>query len=131
MNQIITLIESGNAGLLIMKCDAHGGDLNMTHICNIPSPCCPISKNPKAGSTISFTYKPNGWVVEVYSLQQLVMCFVGGYPGNDFYPAERNMEGMCQLQCRMVADAISIHVSYLANINQDCGGMKLTGSFTT
>ena len=101
----MSLKKSGDAGLLIMPCDTHGGSMVMTHKCNIPASCCPISKNPKAGSTIAFTYTPDGWVVEVYSLDALMKEFQGGYKGNDHYPAERNMEGMCQLLCRMVSAA--------------------------
>ena len=123
----MSLKKSGDAGLLVMPCDTHGGTIIMTHKCNIPSPCCPISKNPKVGSTISFTYTPDGWVVEVYSLDALVKEFQGGYKGNDHYPAERNMEGMCQLLCRMVSDAIGLSVTYRADIILDCGGMVLMG----
>ena len=101
--------------------------MTMTHVCNIPAPCCPISKNPKAGSTITFTYIPEGWVVEVYSLDALLKQFQGGYKGSDQYPLERNMEGMCQLLCRMISDALKLDVSYRADINLDCGGMILTG----
>jgi hypothetical protein len=123
----MSLRESGGAGLLIMPCELHGGSMIMTHLCNIPAPCCPVSKNPKSGSTISFTYTPNSWVVEVYSLESLLKQFQGGYKGNNHYPAERNMEGMCQLLCKMVSDALGIEVSYRADINLDCGGMTLTG----
>lgn len=114
-------------GLLIMPCSLHGGSMTMTHICNIPTPCCPVSKNPKAGSTIAFTYSPHEWVVEVYSLEALVKKFQGGFIGNDYYPSERNMEGMCQLLCRMVCDSIGVTVCYTADINLDCGGMILKG----
>lgn len=123
----MSIKECGNAGLLIMPCDLHGGYMVMTHICKIPTPCCPISKNPMAGSTITFTYVPEGYVVEVYSLESLIKKFQGGYRGNEHYPAERNMEGMCQLLCRMVSDAVGLPVTYRANINLDCGGMVLTG----
>lgn len=123
----MSLKKSGGAGLLIMPCELHGGSMTMTHVCNIPASCCPISKNPKAGSTITFTYIPEGWVVEVYSLESLLKQFQGGYTGSDQYPLERNMEGMCQLLCRMISDALKLNVSYRAEINLDCGGMILTG----
>ncbi len=125
----MSLKESGGAGLLIMGCELHGGLMKITHVCNVPSPCCPISKNPKAGSTIEFTYTPNHFVIEVYSLDSLVKQFQGGYKGNSKYPAERNMEGMCQLLCKMISDALQLDVSYRASINLDCGGMILTGQY--
>lgn len=98
-------------------------------ICNIveiPSSCCPITKNPKGG-TISLTYSPEQRVIEVYSLRELARRFVGGFDATDHYPAERNMEGMVELMAQMVADAVGVDVSFSASIVLDCGQMIVSG----
>lgn len=87
--------------------------------------CCPISGNPRDGSTLTLTYLPKGWCIEVYSLNQLAERFVGGWKGNEHYPAERNMEGMIRLLVQMAADALGQPVSGRAHLVLDTGEMRI------
>jgi hypothetical protein len=99
--------------------------LRERHTVDIP-PCCPVSGNPKAGSTLTLMYRPGAWVLEVYALRSLVARFRGGFPGVGRYPAERNMEGMVQLVAQMAADALAVPVRARAELVLDAGRMILT-----
>lgn len=101
--------------------------LTITNTVAIPASCCPVSKNPCAGSEIAFCYQPDKWVVEVYSLRELARRFVGGLEATEHYPTERNMEGLCELMAQMVADAVGAGVSFTASIVLDCGKMGVSG----
>lgn len=86
---------------------------------------CPISGNPRAGSDLTLTYRPVGWVLEVYSIVQLLRRFRGGWPGTAEYPAERNMEGAIQLIAQMSADALGVPVRARASLVLDAGAMDV------
>lgn len=94
------------------------------HTVPIP-PCCPVTGNPREGSTLSIAYVPAGWCLEVYSLRKTVQAFRGGFPGRGRYPAERNMEGMIRLLAQMAADALGVPVAVRAELVLDAGRMRL------
>ena len=91
---------------------------------------CPVSGNPRAGSTLVFTYRPQGWCLEVYSVVQLVDRFRGGFKGRGRYPAERNMEGMIHLLAQMAADALGVPVNARADLVLDAGRMRVRAKAT-
>lgn len=99
--------------------------LRERHTVELPE-CCPVSKNPKPGSTLTLSYRPVSTVLEVYSLRSLIASFRGGFNGNASYPAERNMEGMVQLITQMCADALGVQVHARAELVLDAGKMTLT-----
>ncbi len=102
------------------------------HVVELPASCCPVSANPKDGSTLTLRYAPNDTVLEVYSLRALLRMSIGGYKGSDCgaYPAERNMEGMVQLVAQMAADALGAPVRFRAHVNIDTGILQLSGKAT-
>jgi len=72
----------------------------------LPLPeCCPVSRNPRPGSTLTIRYRPGPWVLEVYSLKAHVQRFVGGHPDGT-----RNMEAMIQRIAQDCADLLEIPV---------------------
>lgn len=129
MNTISGATLHPSTGLFIMPMATHKATLSVEHVLELPV-CCPVSGNPKTGSKLSLYYPPDKWVIEVYSLKALVSRFVGGFESTEYYPSERNMEGMCQLIAQMCADAIDTGVEFRADLVLDAGGMVLTGSAT-
>jgi 7-cyano-7-deazaguanine reductase len=73
------------------------------HILELPE-CCPISHNPRPGSTISLSYKGKDTFLEVYSLRKFVDSYRGGKDG------VRSMEGMLQEITQACAQALGVEV---------------------
>lgn len=49
------------------------------HVVDVP-PCCPVSGNPRPGSTITVSYRPTaGLVLPVEGLSAMVGQYVGGF----------------------------------------------------
>lgn len=101
--------------------------LRQSHSVKLPA-MCPASGNPQLGSELALMYRPAGWCLEVYSLDQLLQRFVGGWRGNEHYPPERNMEGACALIAQMVADAVGVPVRFRARLILDTSPMRLSGT---
>lgn len=121
-------VRHETTGLLLMPRTSHGARcLTVSHTVDIPHACCPRSRNPLTGSTITLTYDAETQSIEVYSLQALLKKFIGGWAGNSAYPAERNMEGMVELVARMAADALGVTVFFSSKILLDCGEMEVSG----
>lgn len=97
-----------------------------SHTVALPA-CCPVSGNPRDGSTLTLIYRPADVVLEVYSVGQLLRRFVGGWAGTERYPAERNMEGMIRLLAQMAADAVGVRVTARAHLVLDAGLMRVYG----
>jgi|SRR5216110_396610 len=74
------------------------------HILEIP-PCCPKSKNPRPGSTITIQYRPRGNSLEVGSLIRYLHTFIGGKRDAADRLEVRDMEGMI---CRIAQDCALI-----------------------
>jgi 7-cyano-7-deazaguanine reductase len=79
------------------------------HILELPA-CCPISKNPQPGSTISIVYEPRDLILEVASLRKYIDAYVGGYDGI------RSMEGMVQQITADVAEVLGVMVRVEADL---------------
>jgi 7-cyano-7-deazaguanine reductase len=69
------------------------GNLQEEHILDVP-PCCPVSKNPRPGSTISIRYYPIGKSLEIASLIAYLHSFKGGLRDDGGNLVVRDMEGM-------------------------------------
>lgn len=121
-------VRHESTGLLLMPRTNHGARaLRVSHTVEIPHACCPRSRNPLTGSTLTLAYDATEQTIEVYSLQKLLKRFIGGWPGSDTYPAERNMEGMVELVARMAADALGVPVEFSSRVLLDCGVMEISG----
>jgi hypothetical protein len=69
------------------------GNLQEEHILDVP-PCCPVSKNPRPGSTITIRYNPIGKSLEIASLIAYLHSFKGGLYDDSGNLVVRDMEGM-------------------------------------
>lgn len=89
----------------------------------VPLPrCCPVSKNPQTGSTLTLSYRARERVLEVYSLQAHVNAYVGGHADGT-----RNMEAMIQQIAQAAARVLGVRVRAVAQLNLQHGQtMRLT-----
>lgn len=81
----------------------------VSHTAPIP-PCCPVSGNPKAGSTVRVSYLPRGVVVPVEILEERVRGYVGGFE------SIRGMEEMIQDIARWCAEETGVRVRAVADL---------------
>jgi 7-cyano-7-deazaguanine reductase len=119
-------IRKHESGLRIQAQTVPGVKMLQKHVVALPV-CCPVSQNPREGSTLTVMYRPEAWVLEVYSLARVVDRFRGGFPGRGRYQPERNMEGMVRLLAQMAADALGVRVTVRAHLVLDAGLMRLYG----
>ena len=95
--------------------NATNGSLIESHTLDIP-PCCPVSKNPRPGSTVTLSYRPNGCSLEVANLIAYIHSFRGGLRNDQGELVVRDMEGMIM---RIVADcerALGVRVDVRAEL---------------
>ena len=118
------VVRRHESGLRTQEVTGPSVSMSQLHRLDLP-PCCPVSGNPQAGSTVEISYRAEDWCLEVYSLQHTVQRFVGGWPGTERYPADRNMEGMIRLLAQMCADALGTQVTVRAQLVLDAGGMEI------
>ena len=81
----------------------------VSHTVDIP-PCCPVSGNPVAGSTVTISYRPTGIVLPVEDLADMVAEYVGGRG------AIRGMEEMIQEICTRARDTVKVPVRVVARL---------------
>lgn len=74
------------------------------HVFALPV-CCPISKNPRTGSTLTINYEPQDRVLEVASLYAYIHSFIGGLRDDTGTIIVRDMEQMIE---RIAADCAAI-----------------------
>jgi 7-cyano-7-deazaguanine reductase len=117
-------VRKHESGLRTQAVTGPAVQMHHRHIVALPS-CCPVSGNPREGSTLTVAYTSAGCCLEVYSLCQVVNRFVGGWRGTQRYPAERNMEGMIATIAQMVADALERPVVVRGNLLLDTGPLTL------
>ena len=86
-----------------------GASLFVHHSVDVP-PCCPASGNPLLGSTLVISYRPNGVVLPVEALADMVSEYVGGHE------AVREMEGMIQHIADRVSGMIGVRVRARADL---------------
>jgi hypothetical protein len=91
------------------------------HIISLAS-ACPVSQNPKEGSTIKIGYSPKLWHLEVYSLRAFIEQFKGGLTYPTMAPGEyvvyvvRDQEHMIQYVAQACADAVGVEVEAVAQL---------------
>lgn len=83
--------------------------LFVSHTVPIPE-CCPVSKNPRPGSTIRVSYLPLDIVVPVEALEERVRGYVGGFE------SIRGMEEMIQDTARWCAIETGVRVRVVADL---------------
>lgn len=86
-----------------------------SHELELP-PCCPVSKNPRPGSTFTICYTPKQQVLEVGSLYAYIYSFRGGLKGADGQIVVRDMEGMIARIARDCAEALGVPVTVTAHL---------------
>jgi NADPH-dependent 7-cyano-7-deazaguanine reductase QueF len=121
------VVRKHESGLRTQEVTGPAVAMVQRHEARLPA-MCPVSGNPRPRSTLTLSYRAAGWCVEVYSLDQLLTRFVGGWRGSERYPAERNMEGAVALIAQMVADAVGVPVRFRALLVLDASPMRLAGT---
>lgn len=91
------------------------GNIIETHTLALPS-CCPVSKNPRPGSTIAITYKPDGCSLEIASLFALIHRFRGGLHDAEGTLLVRDMEGMIDYIAKACAQVLGVEVTVKAHL---------------
>lgn len=91
------------------------GTMLEQHILDIPV-CCPVSKNPRSGSTITISYYPNGQSLEVASLIALIHSFKGGLYDDAGQLIVRDMEGMIQRIAEECARVLAVSIVVEADL---------------
>lgn len=81
----------------------------VSHSVPIPE-CCPVSRNPKPGSTIRVSYLPRSIVVPVEALEEKVRGYVGGFE------SIRGMEEMIQDIARWCSAETGVPVRAVADL---------------
>lgn len=89
--------------------------LQECHILALPS-CCPVSKNPRPGSTITISYEPANFVLEVGSLFTYIHQFVGGLRDDAGELVVRDMEGMIARIAMDCSQVLGVCVEVVANL---------------
>lgn len=92
------------------------GNMIEEHTLEIP-PCCPVSKNPQLGSTLTIRYRPQGCSLEVGSLFAYVHQFRGGLYDEQGKLVVRDMEGMLLRIAQDCSQALQTQVRLIANLN--------------
>lgn len=78
---------------------------------SVPLPvCCPVSKNPRPGSTVRVSYLPTDTVVPVEALEEHVRLYVGGFENI------RGMEEMIQDIALWCAEETGVRVRAVADL---------------
>lgn len=95
--------------------NATTGDLLETHTLEIP-PCCPVSKNPRPGSTITISYHPCGSSLEIASLFAFIHSFRGGLYDVSGQLLVRDMEGMILRIAEECAQVLGVEVAVAADL---------------
>lgn len=85
------------------------------HTLNIP-PCCPVSRNPRPGSTLTICYRPVGASLEVAALYAYIHQYRGGLKDEHGAILVRNMEEMIARVASDCAQATGVPVNVCANL---------------
>lgn len=83
----------------------------ITHTVDLPQ-CCPVSGNPHHGSKLTVAYRPNGVVLPVEDLRDMVAEYVGGHQFRNI----RNMEEMIQDLVKRAATITGVPVRARADL---------------
>lgn len=102
--------------LVTLPNNQSGQRLFMQHEVDIP-PCCPVSRNPRPGSTLTIVYRATEQVLEVASLYAYIHQFVGGLRDGHEQFVVRDMEGMLLRVANDCAQALCVPVRVYARWN--------------
>ncbi|MGO6879446.1 hypothetical protein ACC734_17035 [Rhizobium ruizarguesonis] len=93
----------------------------VSHALPIPE-CCPVSKNPRPGSTVRVSYLPKNIVVPVEALEERVRGYIGGFE------SIRGMEEMIQdiAQWRAIETGVRVRAVADLIIQPPYGGPEQT-----
>lgn len=92
-----------------------GQRMFMQHTVAIPA-CCPVSKNPRPGSTLTVCYRAAQQVLEVAALYAYLHRFVGGLRMADGSYEVRDMEGLLLRVASDCAQALGVPVRLSAHL---------------
>lgn len=92
-----------------------GSRFFLSHEVTIPV-CCPVSRNPRPGSTLTVIYRAKEQVLEVASLYAYLHQFVGGLRDRDGELEVRDMEGMLQCVAHDCAQVLHVPVRLHAQL---------------
>lgn len=99
--------------LITLPNNQSGQRLFMQHVVEVP-PCCPVSRNPRPGSTLTIVYRANEQVLEVASLYAYIHQFVGGLRNATGELLVRDMEGMLLRVAQDCAQTLCVPVRVYA-----------------
>lgn len=85
------------------------------HVLELP-PCCPVSKNPRPGSTITISYSPCGHSLDIISLTGYIHTFIGGKYNDSGQLEVRDMEGMLMAIAQHCAQMLGQRVMLEADL---------------
>lgn len=85
------------------------------HVLELP-PCCPVSKNPRPGSTITISYSPCSRSLDIISLAGYIHTFIGGKYDDQGQLEIRDMEGMLMAIARHCARVLGQRVTLEADL---------------
>ena len=111
--------ETPPATLQTMPNERRQVEMRLKHTVPLPS-CCPVSKNPGPGSTLTVSYHAKTSVLEVYSLQRFIGRYVGGSP-----EGTRTMEAMIQEIAAACAAAVGVPVKVTARVRLQTGRLRI------
>lgn len=86
------------------------------HTLALPDGCCPVSKNPMCGSTISIVYKPHDVVLDVLSIPAYLRSYRGGLRDEQGSIIVRDMEGMIDRVAGDCCAVLRVPVRVYANL---------------
>lgn len=95
--------------------NATHGTMLEQHTLAVP-PCCPVSKNPRPGSTVTILYRPRGCSLEVANLIAYIHSFRDGLYDEQGQFVVRDMEGMIQRIATDAAQALGVAVHVHAKL---------------
>lgn len=102
--------------LVTLPNNTSGQRLFERHTIELPIGCCPRSRNPRSGSTISIAYRARSQVLEVASLYAYLHRFVGGLRSGQGELLVRDLEGMIQQIAQDTALALGVPTRVRADV---------------
>lgn len=86
------------------------------HALDLPIACCPRSKNPRTGSTITIVYRPVGRSLEIGKLYAYLQQYKGGLKDAEGNLLVRDMEGMILRTAQDCASVVGVDVTVVAQL---------------
>lgn len=95
-------------------------ETDVEHVLHLPE-LCPMTRNPKPGSTLTLRYRAGATLLELFSLDAYIDAFVG-------HPVVRDMEFFVQTVAEDAAHALGSEVWAVADVqfNRLRQGQRIT-----